>query len=373
MIMNRLKVFILTCILFAILPTPKGRASTGVGSGGDAIDLFLKTTQQILVELVGYLRSPNASTALKNLCTCPTDMPNHIYCRHLQTLNLEQVELCRNYIIETLDQYLMLNYGETKIPIQLTSKKLEVLDPNGFLRPVTAITELGPKGPIWFNEERARTLNPLGMFALLAHEVGHKVSFRGIYIDDNPPAWSFSEPGGGRALLDAVGAGLVTAAVDRHLLGEYFTVMDRFLCRITDLTSGFSMDSSGTTPRTFTALPSLDHYRTGVGRSNEDFSCQLRETNRSSIVLRVEMREEVGCASPQKIDERGTQVELWRVFDTQGNSETPQPQLISATHYDGLNPVCLGPHQRPVEVEFAGSNRPFKFSLVYQGSEGTLQ
>ena len=286
---------------------------------------------------------------------------------------MEQQNFCRDFILETLDQVISLNHKQPITPFELSDKPLYVPDPYGKPRRVSAMTELGPEGGIRFHYESIKILSPMTLLALMSHEFGHKVFFKGALVEDNPAIGPFNFLDGGRALLDSVGAAVALYAAEKRLVGKEFGIDDRFSCKVRNLENGTGLSSSGISPRLFLEPTNFDFYEAGLGRFPRDFTCGMDEFfNRSSLEVRLNVHEEIGCGDNPTSGERWTKMELWRVYTPQLGQETPEPQKLQDQFLPNFNPLCGETPSAPMIIEYLVGNARLRFEVRYELSYGRV-
>jgi hypothetical protein len=147
-----------------------------------------------------------------------------------------------------------------------------VTGPDGLPYRVAAKTLTGPDGSVTFDYGLILRPIPKLLMALVAHETGHKVEFSHgsaenprLYIEDDAPVLAFAT---GRALLEPVGLAIANFAERNGIIGQQFSVRDKFYCEIR-LASDIGYYQTGDDVREFLPSPSedkpYDAFRTGIG------------------------------------------------------------------------------------------------------------
>lgn len=352
------------------------KASTGVGSGGDVIDLYLESTRLSLLDSLESLVSKPSNG--DSLCDCKADPNNNPLCGKLRALTPDQRQLCRAFILETASEIITLNLGRpsrSRVPFLLSMEPITVADPNGNLRPVSAATPLGPDGPITFHYDSVRMLSPMFILALIAHEFGHKATFRGEIIDDNPIIAAFDFPGGGRALLDAVGAGVAWYASTADFVGREFGVMDTFTCDVLETTSNMGLPAMGDSQRLFLSRDKLDAYETGIGFSPRQLPCNWRNDQATIISFQLKIHEDQGCSNKSSAKaSRYTTIETWIYHLAVKPGDTPPPpEKLREVQMKGFNPICEADPTVPIVFDLAYGARNYHVEMRYRRSTGRIE
>lgn len=212
----------MTCIkqsiLFAflyVLATPAIVAYAGglVNTGGDpVIYAQLELQRKLIVQTLERIQSDYKSHPEE------TGKLVRSFCKNSGLYSPEEIETCASYIVETAGQIIACNYGEHKLDFSViepdTPELLELFRreyPGNPRQPVSAatlLTSCSEDHLIYINySEFVRHMRSQDVFRTLAHEMGHKVLYRGKRIDDITEVGGFDV---GHKLLDA-------AAVVLHL------------------------------------------------------------------------------------------------------------------------------------------------------------
>ncbi len=342
---------------FAYDPISRG---SGVGTGGDIIDSFIAAQRYNLVRTLFTLRQ---GQGLATLCRCPDEKSTDPGCTYLSSLNDAQRIFCSQFILASLPQLYSLNTKDPVTPLTLTSQPLLFPGPDGQMRPVIAVTDKGPLGPVKMNYDKVKWLWPSQVIAVLGHEFGHKVEFQGIgnFIDDNKPIGPFKAASGGRNLLDAVGAALAWRAYELAFIGGYAGVDDVFSCSIKELVSGVENGTSGRSARLF-QNGSLDQYETGIGVLPRDTQCYAVEKGgQSQLFFRAKIHEGAGCRGEGAEEKRWTKLEIWRYF-----SDTSKAAVLLISHtIPGSNLTCGSETKEPLTLEFETPTAHYLFEAKY--------
>ena len=318
--------------------------STGVGSGGDVVDRLIFTSRQALIQSLYALQ---VGFDTNDFCECRTPIGKDISCDFLNSLTGDQRRFCREFLFSTMDQYWQLN---TVSPVTKLIPTLQTLIVEG--RPVAAMTPLGPEGDVLLHYGSLRSFWPTTLLALLGHEFGHKVRFRGGFISDASPIGPFNFPEGGRILLDAVGAGFAQYAAAHGWVGTYQGVEDRFKCSVAKV----STPCNG--PRLYYGNPAV--YETGIGNLPKDVEWEYAQTEKGPYLRpRILIHEEQGCRAKVDPKSRWTLLELWQVSD-QGRKKTRLSQVL----LEGYNPICGDSGTKDLVLSYDD----LKFQFSYVGS-----
>jgi len=322
--------------------------STGAGSGGDVMERLLVASRQSLISVYESLLTGVHDEAL---CRCPENTPDP-FCQSLRALSAEQAEVCRTFLVTTRLEARWFARSTVGVPFRIVYAPLLVTDPFGQVRPVRALTPLGPAGSVDFHYGGTSSLWPSALVALMAHELGHKTAFGSGYVDDNPPIGAFAFAGGGRALLDAVGSAVARHALRGNLVPQYQGIEDLFTCSL--MVGGQSFTSTGRSPRMYRDA-GLRAYDTGVGNLPRDFSCRIDEGGgRSYLTSRLWVHDDADCAPLGQGGERWSVAELWRVHVGRSDEKIPPPEKLGGRIFAGWSPVC-DPHSQEKLVLAHGS------------------
>jgi hypothetical protein len=274
-------------------------------------------------------------------------------------LNESQKQDCKNFILEVSNQYQALNTGMQRTPFLVRSETVDVIGVDGQLRPVSARTQLGVEGAIEFHLDSIRNYSPLQMLALLGHEFGHKVLFRGRFIEDNLPVENFQS---GREFLDAIGQAIANFALESGFVGKYYGLGDQFDCRVQVRQDLPSMRMLGLTRRSFFNQYSFDRFESTIGIHPNDLFVEAVETWSTRIFLRATFHETNGCRFNES-QGRWTQLELVRAKESDDRLPTSVDEVLVSQFYDHWNPLCEE-KQTPLTIEY----RQFKFTCRYLGT-----
>ena len=355
-----------------------GNGATGVGHG-DTLSLYMEATRLSLRDIVKAISS---GIDLDSLCDCPPQATPDPYCRVLQAMTGSQREYCRHFITGAVEAMYHLTTDIPVTPITLTQDLIADADPLGHPRPVVAKTRLGSSGDIAFHYQDVSSLPPIALLALMGHEFGHKtkpVDFTD-YVGDNEAIGPFSlrefPGGGGRALMDRVGAALATYAVRHDIIGEAFNQEDYFECKVREKSSPGSLVASGRNLRLFMGT-GFDYYETGIGNIPQDISCEIDDADSGiRLFYRVKIHEEHGCAPPVPGEPalgRWSLLELWQIQPSlAGQVSSSDPTRVESKLLAGWNPLCEKDPTLPVlsleHTSFGGKH--YHFELRFQSSEG---
>ena len=193
--------------LLLVMNASAGHAGTLVGTGGDpVIFLQLELQRKIIVNTLERIQSDYASDPAGTEALVMT------YCKNEGVLLTdEEVKTCARFILETAYDIIACNYGEHKLDFIVsepnTPELVELFRPKypgNPAQPVSAATYLSSCKEnhwIYFNYSTfVRDMRGMDVFLTIAHEMGHKVLFRGQPIDDIHPVGGFDA---GHKLLDA--------------------------------------------------------------------------------------------------------------------------------------------------------------------------
>lgn len=172
-----------------------GWASTFVDNGGTIYESELRVTVEQLKQAIYDLKFEDP----KDLCTCEYRREASLTCSVLDNLSSQEADACRKFLTEHRNDLLIALKNAS---FELSSEPL-VHGDQGNRRPVQAgATKKNMR--IIVNQDNFVTLHSTQRIMLIAHELGHLISFNGNSIRDNELIAGVK----GRVLLDATGAAL---------------------------------------------------------------------------------------------------------------------------------------------------------------------
>ena len=245
-----------------------------------------------------------------------------------------------------------LNSPQELTTFVLRQSPLMVEGPDRFPMPVAARTLLGKDGPIEFHRSSIEFMSPSLMLALMVHEFGHKVEFRGTNIEDNLPVMNFSR---GRDLLDAFGKAISNIAIRKGYIGSNFGLRDLFDCEVGSSAGKFRGRFS--LPRKFKGQD-YQKYEITMGETPSDPRIEMPELSGDTLMLRLRVSESESCLTSNP--NRKSHLEVIRLFENSSNTE-----LIATKDFLGFNPVC-DQSKHSLAIEAGG----FRFTCHHVGSEG---
>lgn len=354
-----------TAIAFVVLALPRG-AQAESGSA-DLATRYLESSRYALAAATDLIRD---GVDHDSLCVCGDAQSTDNLCLSLRGLTEAQRDFCRRVIIATAASVGKLNKGERRVPLAISADPLYVADPFGNQMEVTAGTDLGPAGPIIASYDHIRTLGPMDLLALLGHEFHHKAAFPKpeTFITDNDPIGPFTQPGGGRTLLDAVGAAVAWYAYEHQLIGREVQVADSYTCEVTEETTGIDFFTVGESARIGLDLSGGNAYETGVGNWPTDLQCALLNDQTHQLLFRVKIHESKGCNHPAAADYRSrwTRVELWQIETPTALAVEPKQRKLASRVVYGWNPLCDRKAATPLALDFREDGGPTGISRHYQ-------
>ncbi len=343
-------------VLLVCMALP-AQATVKVGNGGDVIDSFLEQMRRSLVQVVAKSRP---------------EKPVWQNCYKMNWLNADQQALCVEFTRSALVPIFNLNVGTQPTKLQQVQEPIVTRDADGNERRVAAGTECGPIGPIVFHYDTVRTYSPKQLFFLMAHEFGHKVSFRSqACVSDNESIGAFSGAGGGRLLMDAFAWVLTQEAIDRNEIGEDFGLLDVFRCGWENDSTGDSSAASVVAQRVVFDKGVFDRFETGVGLLPRDSMCELANSRLEpgvKYLVRLKISENAGCRKTRDSNSRRTEIGVLKVFAPEPNGSTRDPELISNQVFEGVNPIC---EEEPKDfvAPFVTSFGNFSFVVRYLSTQ----
>jgi hypothetical protein len=309
----------------------------------------------------------------EGLCTCADAQSTSAVCLALRGLTPEQATLCKAVIVQTADRVAALATSNATVPFAVSADSLYVEDPFGNKMEVSAGTSLGPEGPILVSYDRLLSMSPLDLLSLLGHEFHHKAFYPapGQFITDNDPIGAFAFPGGGRRLLDAIGAGLAWYAYQHGLIGETLATIDHYACNIAEATTGLDFQAMGGSARSFSDGGKT--YETGVGNWPSDFGCSIGVLPEGELLFRVKIHEETAC-SPAGSTTRWTTLELWRSDDGATSDAPTRLTRLARRQIPGWNPLCEKTASRQMAISHREGQgvtaKTYTFTVQYLETTG---
>lgn len=331
-------------ICFCLQQASWADGSSVIGNGGDPLFSFLETTRFAFVETLKLRESRNEKD----------------YCTNLKELSAEQKDFCLEVFNESYQQFLMLNLEISKVKFILKDEQLFVYGADGKPMPVAARTIMDREGPIEFHRDSIKFYSPNQLFLLLGHELGHKIIFKGQFIDDDTPIGPFAS---GRELLDTMAKSLALIARKNGKIGSYFGLRDFFSC-ITKFDNGFQGKTTTSSARIFFS-DDFKKYQSGLGRNSSDSNISVIESSESQLIFKFLIEENNNCSV--HTTNRKTTVEIIRIYEKHG-SQTPRPDEQVALLELAKNPICEK-EATPLML----STRGVTFSCLYIGSQGSNQ
>ncbi len=350
--MHRKVLFVIQLILALTLATMEpALATVKVGNGGDVIDSYLQNTRNALVQVVARER-PN--------------LPVWQQCYKMKWLNDDQKALCAEFTRAALQPIFGMNIGSNATKLVHIQEPIVTQDIDGSSRRVAAGTECGPSGPILFHYDTIRTYSPRQLFQLVAHEFGHKFSFwQKPCVSDNEAIGAFSNPGGGRELLDAFAWALTQEAIERQEIGDDFGIIDVFRCGWSDDASGISSSANVVSQRIVYDKGVFDRFETGVGLLPRDSMCSLANPRREpgvKYVVQLKIAENTGCRNNN--NQRRTEIAVLKIFEPAPNGTSRPAEEIAHNVFEGVNPICEK-EPRDFTISFGTSYGSYSFTTRY--------
>jgi len=190
-------------VLLSLACGARGEGNAILYGGGDPVYQRLEIARLVFAASMGQVqRGVDADTLCQE--------------KGLQFFNDAQRSLCREFILSKKDELLAFAKRNLESLIAVIPGTLTLPDVLGTRLPITAKTPLGPKGKIELSFDRVQHMSVLDLVEVLGHELGHKVLVQGRYVDDSLPFGEFTQPGGGRSLLNLVGLSIRLYANKHH-------------------------------------------------------------------------------------------------------------------------------------------------------------
>ncbi len=187
-------------------------ASTFVGNGGTTTDVDLLITIKQIQETLQKLDE-------KSECSCPEELAQDPLCEPLLQLNDHEQEFCkemlwnqRSHLSSLLDPQSSLQFFWAETAITINTE--------GDHKVVDAVTDAA-KQQITIHRPRFLDLKQKERIFLLTHELFHLVKIGEDAITDTGSYGPFKNAGGGRKLLNSLGATVAMKAVELKQLGHY--------------------------------------------------------------------------------------------------------------------------------------------------------
>lgn len=338
------KIICINILIFFCLHQVSWAGGSVIGNGGDPLFSFLETTRFAFVETLKLRETRNEID----------------YCTNLKELSSDQKDFCLQVFTESFTQFLILNLDTSKVKFILKEEQLLVYGPDGKPMPVAARTMLDKESPIEFHRDSIKYYSPYQTFLLIVHELGHKIIFRGKYIDDDTPIGPFAS---GRELLDAMAKSLALVAKKNGKIGSNFGLRDFFSC-VTKFDNGFQTKTTTSSARMFFS-DNFKKYQSGLGRNSSDSNISVIESNESQLIFKFLIEENNNCSI--SLTNSKTTVEIIRVYEKHRN-QTPRPDEQIEILELSQNPIC---EKEPTPLIL--STRGVTFSCLYIGSQGSNQ
>jgi hypothetical protein len=326
-------------LLLLLLASSRAAANTRIGNGGDTLGVVLEGTRKKIVDLLQLLDSEPRPLALRQASEA---------CGRADALTERQRATCSEFLVDTIPGILALNAPERdpggKVPFGWQFPEdgpLLVLE-NGVERPVDAVADPGDMGGIVFSYDSVRRIaasadGPAQLMALMYHEMGHKVLFRGAFTGDVEMVDELT----GRALHDAAGAAVAELARRLNILTATFQVADTFSCVWTHPPFGAQSLPFIDRARVFDAA-NLSAYHAGfgydiLGRPAPERGLTVLADPRRAFLLRID-EPDACAASPEAAARRQTTVRYVE-YDPLNVAAT-LVDLVPPLVLPGVNPLC---------------------------------
>ena len=330
---------------------------TAIGSGGDIVSAYLEESRFRLVETLTLIKKLESMPAMREqLCSS-------------QGLSAPLQDDCARFLLAVVDAVIQINRGPQRLEFKLSNDPVYAPVTGGTYERVSAITLTGPAGPVIFDYQRIMGRSPKLLMALLAHESGHKVKFKVpdhssslAYVEDNAPALGFRT---GRELLDAFGLAIGNFAEKKGIIGQQFSVSDKYSCTILIAGNALPVIQSVEDTRRFfneeTDEKIFDTYVSGFGPGHRT-QIGISQGN-TCLSFSLNVKERSGCRP--EAEGRSTEMKIYRQFESDRDGSVKAPLLLASKNYEGLNPICAeNPNELPLTIEIPGL---ISFSCKYKG------
>ncbi len=349
------KTWLLLLLTTVFLMEPTASAHTGIGSGGDVIAAYLEETRALFVESLQRFQLSSMKIQ-ENICDG-------------QGLEAALKRDCATFLRQVAGAMSGLHSGPGRVPFELSKDPVTVTGPGGSQYRVAAKTLTGPDGSVTFDYGLILRRSPKLLMALVAHETSHKVEFRHgsiddprLYIEDDAPVLAFPT---GRALLDAAGLAIANFAEHTGIIGQKFSVRDKFYCEIRQ-NGGIGFYQSGDDVREFSPSDDkpYDAFRTGIG---PDRKLQIGVSQGNSCLsLNVMLHESTGCQPNGNSASRFVDLKIYRLFRRAADGTVREPELLRGRKIDRWNPACEDDQtarEQPMSIEAEN----IVFTCTYKG------
>lgn len=190
-------------------------SGNGVGyGGGDPLFGRISQASRTLHSGLLHLSGPSGGNPCQAV-EAHSDLPAAVSAR-LNQMTADKLVYCRQVLSAKAQALAGFFSRAPEEMVQFVTSPLEVEEGGSSVR-VIARTELGPAGKILLNRDAIERMADIELAALLVHEAGHKISMGQGYLSDEAAEAPFDGAGGGRALLDLIGA---AAALYSHRLAH---------------------------------------------------------------------------------------------------------------------------------------------------------
>lgn len=275
-------------------------AGNGQGySGGDPEGGRLAAARERLRKALSLIVRGHAPSGLCSPRACGPGRGDPALCHALAALPSADTGACRAFLVETAAQLLEASSPE-RSPLALSAMPLTASVPGLPGRRVAALTPRAG-GAIVVHAASVAASSREGLVALLLHEIGHRVAWRGGPIDDEVVVTGTSSRGA--ALLDAAGAAIAlfsdTQVIPAQAPPPVPEGGDRgaICARATDLESryvlGLALDSSGETPDGATLARWRGAAASAIAAGDEDAVARVALAATSSREARARFIDEL--------------------------------------------------------------------------------
>ncbi len=232
-----------------------------------------------------------------------------------------KLNLCTDFLISTADEMLKV-ISQRPIP---ELRAIVPSDPeefmfisriNGSRKEADAYTSHKPDSPIIYNYLRVREFEYKDLILITYHELGHKVKFRGKYLNDDAVVDGL---GTERDLLNAAGYALYRYAWRNKIIdyqkGQYTNPKkDHFNCEITDSDNDSRVISEFVTKQPKVYFPGRRAYNTGIG-IGKSYGYEITEVTSQffpgeRVYFSLRVHEEDSCKNIGSYDNRSVKMML---------------------------------------------------------------
>lgn len=196
-------------------------ASTFIGNGGNAGDLELEVSRNVIVKTLSAISREKGSDT--PLCTCPENLKGLPLCQGIANLNESQVQFCQKLIKDNatliglqLKNELQLVWTDQNLVVQELGQSISV----------DALANVNSR-IITIQKDRFLERKSFERNFLLSHEAFHFIKYDSKPILDEQKIGPFQSATGGRDLLNAMASAIVAESNNLFIAQEHVDDLKR--------------------------------------------------------------------------------------------------------------------------------------------------